>query len=67
MSGRPKEEQSDEKRDKRIVIRFTKSEKARIEDVRKLLGLKHEVDVVRNLALAAIDDLLVNAGENVAE
>jgi len=67
MSGRPKSEQGDEKRDKRIVARFTESEKQRIERARKILGLKHEVDVVRNFALAAVDELLVNAGENVAE
>lgn len=67
MSGRPKAEQGDEKRDQRIVARFTKSEKKRIERARKMLGLRYEVDVVRNLALAAVDDLLVSSGENVAE
>ncbi|AYD81254.1 hypothetical protein SEA_KELA_86 [Streptomyces phage Kela] len=67
MAGRPKSEQGDEKRDKRIVARFTESERSKIDEARKILGLKYEVDVVRNLALQAVDDLLVSHRENVAE
>lgn len=67
MAGRPKSEQGDEKRDKRIVARFTESERSKIDEARKILGLKYEVDVVRNLALQAVDDLLVSRRENVAE
>ena len=67
MSGRPKSEQGDEKRDKRIVVRFTKSERDRIELARQKLGLKFEVDVVRNLTLEHVDPLLASEPENVAE
>lgn len=67
MSGRPKEEQSDEKRDRRIVARFTESEKALIERARQKLGLRYEVDVVREFTLAAVNDLLVSAEGNMAE
>lgn len=67
MPGRPKSEQGDEKRDRRIVARFTKSEKARIELARQKLGLKFEVDVVRNLTLELVDSLLASEPENVAE
>lgn len=67
MSGRPKSEQGDEKRDKRIVVRFTKSERDRIELARQKLGLKFEIDVVRNLTLEHVDTLLASEPENVAE
>lgn len=67
MSGRPKSEQSDEKRDKRIVVRFTKSERDRIELARQKLGLKFEIDVVRNLTLERVDTLLASEPESVAE
>lgn len=67
MAGRPKSEQGDEKRDKRIVARFTESEKDRIELARRKLGLKYEVDVVRNLTLQLVDTLLGDEQENVAE
>lgn len=67
MSGRPKSEQGDEKRDKRIVVRFTKSERDRIELARQKLGLKFEIDVVRNLTLERVDTLLASEPESVAE
>jgi hypothetical protein len=67
MAGRPKSEQSPEKREERIVARWTKSEKERIETARKKLGLRYEVDVVRILTLRGVDDLLAEEKENVAQ
>jgi hypothetical protein len=67
MAGRPKSEQGEEKREHRTVIRWTKTEKDRLTEARKKMGLAYEVDVVRILALRGLDAVLPEAGENVAE
>ncbi|AXH66249.1 hypothetical protein SEA_SATIS_88 [Streptomyces phage Satis] len=67
MAGRPKSEQGDEKREHRTVIRWTKSEKDRLAEARKKMGLTYEVDVVRILALRGLKEMLPEGPENVAE
>jgi hypothetical protein len=67
MAGRPKSEQSDEKRSERTVVRWTATEKKRLEDAKKEMGLAFEVDVIRILTLRGLDSRLAEERENVAE
>lgn len=67
MPGRPKSEQGTEKRNERTVVRWTKTEKDRLEAAMKAMGLPYEVDVVRIMTLRGLDSLLGDMQENVAE
>jgi hypothetical protein len=67
MPGRPKSEQGAEKRTARTVVRWTKTEKDRLEAAMKEMGLSYEVDVVRIMTLRGLDSLLGAEAENVAE
>lgn len=67
MAGRPKSEQGDEKRDARMVVRWTESEKERLLKAKKELGVSYDVDVVRILTLRGLDSLLAEEQENVAQ
>lgn len=58
MSGRPKSEQEEEKRNRRTTIRWTDTEIARIEEAKKRLGLPHDVDVIRMFTLKGVGELL---------
>ena len=67
MAGRKKSEQSDEKRNERTVVRWTKTEKDRLTKAQKAMGLPFEVDVVRILTLRGLDSMLGEQQENVAQ
>lgn len=67
MAGRKKSEQSDEKRNERTVVRWTKTEKDRLAKAQKAMGLPFEVDVVRILTLRGLDSMLGEQQENVAQ
>ena len=67
MAGRPKSEQTDEKRIHRTAVRWTESERDLLEDVRKKLDLRYEVDVIRLLTLGSAMDLLAEKPQTVAE
>lgn len=67
MAGRKKSEQSDEKRDQRTVVRWTQTEKDRLTEAQKAMGLPFEVDVVRILTLRGLDSMLGEQQENVAQ
>ncbi len=67
MPGRPKSEQGTEKRVERTVVRWTKTEKDRLEKAKEAMGLPYEVDVVRFMTLSGLDSFLGVEPENVAE
>lgn len=67
MAGRPKSEQGAEKREERTVVRWTKSEKNRLQRAKKEMGVPYDVDVVRLLTLRGLDSLLGEEQENVAQ
>ena len=67
MPGRPKSEQGIEKRTARTVVRWTKTEKDRLEAAMREMGLSYEVDVVRIMTLRGLDSLLGEEQESMAE
>lgn len=67
MTGRPKSQQGEEKREHRMVIRWTKSEMDRIRRAKKELGLPFDVDVVRTFTLKGVEELLPSGDGGVAE
>ena len=67
MAGRPRSEQGSEKREHRTVVRWTKSQKERLDKAREKMGLPFDVDVVRFFTLQGIDELLGEEVKNVAE
>lgn len=67
MAGRPKSEQGDEKREERTVVRWTKTEKARLAEAKKAMGVPFDVDVVRILTLRGLDSVLAENQENVTQ
>lgn len=67
MAGRPRSEQGSEKREHRTVVRWTKSQRERLDEAKKKMGLPFDVDVVRFFTLQGLDELLGEERENVAE
>lgn len=67
MTGRPKSEQSKEKREHRTVVRWTKSERDRLHEAKEKLGLPFDVDVIRMFTLKGVEELLPSGDGDVAK
>lgn len=67
MAGRPKSEQTDEKRVHRTAVRWTESERDLLEAARKKLDVRYEVDVIRILTMDRVKELLAGEPQTVAE
>jgi hypothetical protein len=67
MAGQPKSKQGAEPRTERTLIRWTKTEAARVTRARKKMGFAYESDFIRSLVEPGIQEILADEPDIVAQ